>query len=114
MKKLTLLLLIVISCGFYTGVRAQVNVTSVSEKNDADNFYKMMKEAFPLSFNDPASPRFVFFNKNKNFVFGVGGFTILTEFPMTIILPQTPSLSKENNPEVDMVFLSGNPAYSSN
>ena len=33
-----------------------------------------MKEAFPLSFNDPASPRFVFFNKNKNFVFGVGGF----------------------------------------
>ena len=54
------------------GVRAQVNVTSVSEKNDADNFYKMMKEAFPLSFNDPASPRFVFFNKNKNFVFGVG------------------------------------------
>ena len=74
MKKLTLLLLIAISCGFYTGVRAQVNVTSVSEKNDADNFYKMMKEAFPLSFNDPASPRFVFFNKNKNFVFGVGGF----------------------------------------
>lgn len=53
MKKLTLLLLIAISCGFYTGVRAQVNVTSVSEKNDADNFYKMMKEAFPLSFNDP-------------------------------------------------------------
>ena len=74
MKKLTLLLLIAISCGFYTGIRAQVNVTSVSEKNDADNFYKMMKEAFPLSFNDPASPRFVFFNKNKNFVFGVGGF----------------------------------------
>ena len=74
MKKLTLLLLIAISCGFYTGVRAQVNVTSVSEKDDADNFYKMMKEAFPLSFNDPASPRFVFFNKNKNFVFGVGGF----------------------------------------
>ena len=43
MKKLTLLLLIAISCGFYTGIRAQVNVTSVSEKNDADNFYKMMK-----------------------------------------------------------------------
>ena len=120
MKKLTLLLLIAISCGFYTGVRAQVNVTSVSEKNDADNFYKMMKEAFPLSFNDPASPRFVFFNKNKNFVFGVGdsckyrGFTILTEFPMTIILPQTPLFLKENNPGVDMVFLSGSPAYSSN
>ena len=74
MKKLTLLLLIAISCGFYTGARAQVNVTSVSAKNDADNFYKMMKEAFPLSFNDPASPRFVFFNKDKNFVFGVGGF----------------------------------------
>ena len=36
MRKLTLLLLIAISCGFYTGVRAQVNVTSVSEKNDAD------------------------------------------------------------------------------
>ena len=78
MKKLTLLLLIAISCGFYTGVRAQVNVTSVSEKNDADNFYKMMKEAFPLSFND------------------------------------TPLFLKENNPGVDMVFLSGSPAYSSN
>ena len=118
MKKLTLLLLIAISCGFYTGVRAQVNVTSVSEKNGADNFYKMMKEAFPLSFNDPASPRFVFFNKNKNFVFGVGIYckyrvTILTEFPMTIILPQTPSLSRRTI-RVDMVFLSGNPAYSSN
>ena len=28
---------------------------------------------------------------------------------MTIILPQTPLLLKENNPGVDMVFLSGNP-----
>lgn len=74
MKKLTLLLLMAISCGFYTGVRAQVSVTSVSAKSDTDNCYKMMKEAFPLSFNDPASPRFVFFNKERNFVFGVGGF----------------------------------------
>ncbi|WP_294140326.1 DcaP family trimeric outer membrane transporter [uncultured Sanguibacteroides sp.] len=74
MRKWTFLLLIAVICGCYSETRAQVNVTSVSAKNDADNFYKMMKEAFPLSFNDPASPRFVFFNKNKNFVFGVGGF----------------------------------------
>lgn len=74
MRKWIFLLLIAVICGSYSETRAQVNVTSVSAKNDADNFYKMMKEAFPLSFNDPASPRFVFFNKNKNFIFGVGGF----------------------------------------
>ena len=49
MRKLTLLLWIAISWGVYTGVRAQVNVTSVSEKNDADNLYKMMKESGMLT-----------------------------------------------------------------
>lgn len=74
MKRLILFLLIAITCGLYPKAYAQINVTSVSPKNDTDNLYKMMKEAFPLSFNDPAAPRFVFFNKNKNFVFGVGGY----------------------------------------
>jgi hypothetical protein len=56
-------------------VNAQgLHVTSVSEKNDVNSFYKLMKEAFPLSFNDPVAPRFVFFTPNRNFVFGVGGY----------------------------------------
>ncbi len=33
-----------------------------------------MKEAFPLAFKDPAAPRFIFFDDNKNFLFGIGGY----------------------------------------
>ena len=40
MKKIDIAIVDSISCGFYTGVRAQVNVTSVSEKNDADTSIK--------------------------------------------------------------------------
>lgn len=63
-----------------TGIeaKAQIGVVSVSEKNDVHNFYTIMKEAFPLSFNDPASPRFIFFDKNQRFIFGIGGYVQAT------------------------------------
>ena len=44
----------------------KVNVISVSQERDTHNFYTMMKEAFPLAFNDPASPRFIFFEDMYN------------------------------------------------
>jgi len=75
MKRLTVLLGILLTWSCFIETNAQgLHVTSVSEKNDSNNFYRLMKEAFPLSFNDPVAPRFVFFTPNRNFVFGVGGY----------------------------------------
>lgn len=77
MKKLflPLLLLAAIVVGFRAGLKAQsINVVSVSKSKDTHNFYTMMKEAFPLAYNDPAAPRFIFFDKDKKFIFGVGGY----------------------------------------
>lgn len=73
MKK-QLVFLFIFSLGLCLGVKAQkVNVVSVSKENDLHNFYTMMKEAFPLAYNDPAAPRFIFFDNDKRFIFGIGG-----------------------------------------
>lgn len=78
-KTLVFMLLSAFALGYSCEAKAQkVNVVSVSEDRDTHNFYTMMKEAFPLAFNDPASPRFIFFDDNKNFIFGVGGYVQLT------------------------------------
>lgn len=76
MKNLSTLLLVTTALLFlYSGAQAQdIKVVSVSKNKDTHNFYSMMKEAFPLAYNDPASPRFVFFDKDKRFIFGVGGY----------------------------------------
>lgn len=55
-----------------------VSVVSVSSKNDVNNFYTMMKEAFPLAYSDPAAPRFIFFDKDQRFIFGIGGYVQAT------------------------------------
>lgn len=60
------------------GKAQKINVVSVSEENDLHNFYTMMKEAFPLAFNDPTSPRFIFFDTDKRFIFGIGGYIQVT------------------------------------
>lgn len=78
-KKLVFILLFVLAIGFYSETKAQkINVVSVSKERDTHNFYTMMQDAFPLAFNDPASPRFIFFDNNKNFIFGVGGYVQVT------------------------------------
>ncbi len=72
-KKAVIALLAVLTAGIC--VQAQkVNVVSVSQERDTHNFYTLMKEAFPLAFKDPAAPRFIFFDDNKNFLFGIGGY----------------------------------------
>ncbi|MEG2278052.1 MAG: DcaP family trimeric outer membrane transporter [Odoribacter sp.] len=74
-KKLALTLFTLFALSYCFDAQAQkVNVTSVSKVNDTHNFYTMMKEAFPLAYNDPAAPRFIFYDNNKNFIFGIGGF----------------------------------------
>lgn len=74
-KRLALILLAFLFTGFYSHAQAQkVNVVSVSQERDIHNFYTMMKEAFPLAFKDPAAPRFIFFDDNKDFIFGIGGY----------------------------------------
>lgn len=61
--------------GIATLTEAQkVNVVSVSKEKDLHNFYTMMKEAFPLAYNDPAAPRFIFFDNDRRFIFGIGGY----------------------------------------
>ena len=78
-KRIAILLLSALAFGFYARAQAQkVNVVSVSRDRDIHNFYTMMKEAFPLAYNDPAAPRFIFFDDKKNFIFGVGGYVQLT------------------------------------
>lgn len=72
MKKYVFLLFF--SMLLLSGKAQKINVVSVSEENDLYNFYTMMKEAFPLAFNDPASPRFIFFDTDKRFIFGIGGY----------------------------------------
>ncbi|MEI3155425.1 MAG: DcaP family trimeric outer membrane transporter [Odoribacter sp.] len=73
-KKVLIVLFSVFATGICVQAQAQkVNVVSVSQERDINNFYSMMKEAFPLAFKDPAAPRFIFFDDNKNFIFGVGG-----------------------------------------
>lgn len=73
-KKVLIVLFSVFVTGICVQAQAQkVNVVSVSQERDINNFYSMMKEAFPLAFKDPAAPRFIFFDDNKNFIFGVGG-----------------------------------------
>ena len=62
-KKVLIVLFSVFVAGFYAQAQAQkVNVVSVSKERDIHNFYTMMKEAFPLAYNDPAAPRFIFFD----------------------------------------------------
>ena len=74
-KKVLIVLFSVFVAGFYAQAQAQkVNVVSVSKERDIHNFYTMMKEAFPLAYNDPAAPRFIFFDDNKN-LFSVSGDT---------------------------------------
>lgn len=74
-KKVLFALFAVLVTGICVQAQAQkVNVVSVSQERDIHNFYTMMKEAFPLAFKDPAAPRFIFFDDNKNFIFGVGGY----------------------------------------
>lgn len=74
-KRFAFILVSVLTLSYCTEIKAQsVSVVSVSKNKDTNNFYTMMKEAFPLAYNDPASPRFIFFDKNKNFIFGVGGY----------------------------------------
>ncbi|WP_251621022.1 DcaP family trimeric outer membrane transporter [Odoribacter lunatus] len=74
MKKYTFLFLLFLGCLSLSGEAQKINVVSVSEENDLHNFYTMMKEAFPLAFNDPTSPRFIFFDTDKRFIFGIGGY----------------------------------------
>lgn len=74
-KRFVIVLLSAMGFGLFAQAQAQkVSVVSVSQERDIHNFYTMMKEAFPLAFNDPASPRFIFFDDSKNFIFGVGGY----------------------------------------
>lgn len=78
-KRLAIVLLSVFAIGFCAKAQAQkVNVVSVSQERDIHNFFTMMKEAFPLAYNDPAAPRFIFFDDNRNFIFGVGGYVQLS------------------------------------
>lgn len=78
-KRFVFMLFFMFVAGFYPEAKAQkINVVSVSKERDTHNFYTMMKDAFPLAFNDPASPRFIFFDNNKNFIFGVGGYVQVT------------------------------------
>lgn len=78
-KGIVLILFSIFFVGFCSEVKAQkVSVTSVSKEKDTNNFYSMMKEAFPLAFNDPVAPRFIFFDTNKKFIFGVGGYVQAT------------------------------------
>ncbi|MGL5682505.1 MAG: DcaP family trimeric outer membrane transporter [Marinifilaceae bacterium] len=80
MKKLTIILMMTLLASVFaeSQLSAQkVKVTSVSAEQDHYNFYTMMKEAFPLAFSDPASPRFIFYNSQKNFIFGMGGYVQL-------------------------------------
>lgn len=76
MKKIiTLFTLLLLSVCILNEAKAQtINVVSVSPNKDHNNFYTLMKEAFPLAYQDPASPRFIFFNQKKNFLFGMGGY----------------------------------------
>lgn len=80
MKKISAL--VVLTCFLSTlsiGLKAQkVHVASISEKKDLHNFYTIMKEAFPLAYNDPTAPRFIFFDNDRRFVFGVGGYVQAT------------------------------------
>lgn len=78
-KGFTFMMLSMLAFVFCAEVKAQkVNVTSVSKQRDTHNFYTMMQEAFPLAYNDPASPRFIFFDNNKKFIFGIGGYVQVT------------------------------------
>lgn len=78
-KKVLIVLFSVFVAGFYAQAQ-KVNVVSVSKERDIHNFYTMMKEAFLLAYNDPAAPRFIFFDDNKNFIFGVGDTFSCQEF----------------------------------
>lgn len=74
-KRFVLLMISIVITAFYAKTKAQnVSVVSVSQNNDVHHFYTLMKEAFPLAYGDPAAPRFIFFDKSKNFIFGVGGY----------------------------------------
>lgn len=78
-KKLSLLTLFLLGICIVNEVKAQtINVISVSPKQDRYSFYSQMKEAFPITLQDPASPRFIFFNQKKNFLFGMGGYIQIT------------------------------------
>ena len=73
-KRIAGILFAALTISIYVQAQTQkINVVSVSQEQDTYNFFTMMKEAFPLAFKDPAAPRFIFFNDNKNFLFGIGG-----------------------------------------
>lgn len=73
-KKATIVLLTALAISTYVQAQThKINIVSVSQEQDTHNFFTLMKEAFPLAFKDPAAPRFIFFNENKNFLFGIGG-----------------------------------------
>lgn len=73
--KTHLIFILVSAFLFCPDLKAQkVNVVSVSQEQDLHNFYSMMREAFPLAYNDPAAPRFIFFDNDKRFIFGIGGY----------------------------------------
>ncbi len=78
MEKYAVLFLLFFCCLFEAGKAQKVNVVSVSEENDRHNFYTMMKEAFPLAYNDPSAPRFIFFDNDRRFIFGIGGYVQVT------------------------------------
>lgn len=71
-KKMAIALWAMLTAGICAQAQ-RVNVVSVSQERDTHRFYTLMKEAFPLAFKDPAAPRFIFFDDNKNFIFGIGG-----------------------------------------
>lgn len=80
MRKTLILLLFSFTFGLFSfpSIAQKVNVASVSEQRDLHNFYTMMKEAFPLAYNDPRAPRFIFFDQDRRFLFGVGGYVQVT------------------------------------
>lgn len=74
-KAVAFVLFSVFLSSLYSGSQAQkINIISVSKERDIHHFYTLMKEAFPLAYKDPAAPRFIFFDDNRHFIFGTGGY----------------------------------------
>lgn len=74
MKKKVLIVFISV---FVAGIYAQaqkINVVSVSKERDIHNFYTMMKEAFPLAYND-RQLHVLFSSMTTKILFSVSGDT---------------------------------------
>lgn len=78
MSKIFSILLFGLICINLTTQAQKVSVVSVSQNRDTNSFYIIMRDAFPLKHNDPAAPRFIFFDEDQHFLFGVGGYVQLT------------------------------------